>query len=74
LEQGGLALICNVARVMDACKTHGVSLGTHVIQPDAEKVIECYRQGYRLIAFSLDITMLMKTCHDGLKEIRGRLS
>lgn len=60
-------------RILSACQEHGVAPGIHVVQPDPEEVVRRIRQGYRLIAYSLDITMLAKACQDGLANIR-RLS
>lgn len=57
-------------RILSACREHRVAPGIHVVQPDAEEVMRRIRQGYRLIAYSLDITMLAKACQDGLVGIR----
>ncbi len=53
-----------------ACQRHGIAAGIHVVQPDVADVLRRYRQGYRFIAYSLDITMLMNACMSGLAEIR----
>jgi 2-dehydro-3-deoxyglucarate aldolase len=60
-------------RILSACQEHGVAPGIHVVPPDAEEVVRRIRQGYRLIAYSLDITMLATACQDGIAKIR-RLS
>lgn len=60
-------------RVLDACWKHSVVPGIHVIQPSTDEVVQRFRQGYRLIAYSLDITMLTHTCQAGLTEIHQRL-
>jgi 2-dehydro-3-deoxyglucarate aldolase len=60
-------------RILSACQEHGVTPGIHVVPPDAEEVVQRIRQGYRLIAYSLDITMLAKACQEGLANIH-RLS
>lgn len=56
-----------------ACKRHGVIAGIHVVQPDVAEVISRCQEGYRFIAYSLDITMLMNACTTGLSEIRKHL-
>ena len=56
--------------ILQACVRHGVAPGVHVVQPDVEEVALRIQQGYRVIAFSLDITMLATTCRDGLGQIR----
>jgi 2-dehydro-3-deoxyglucarate aldolase len=61
-------------RILDACREHGVAAGIHVVPPDVDEVVQCFQEGYRLIAYSLDITMLAHACRSGLSEIRQRLS
>ncbi len=56
--------------VLRACQAHGVAPGIHVVQPEPEEAVQRFRQGYRFLAYSLDITMLMKCCLDGLAAIR----
>lgn len=56
-----------------ACQRHGIAGGIHVVQPDAADVVRRIRDGYRFIAYSLDITMLTKACLVGLQEIREQL-
>jgi len=59
--------------ILDACQAHGVAPGIHVVQPDADEVVRSIDKGYRLIAYSLDITMLLKACQDGLTNIHGAI-
>jgi len=47
-----------VAEIEEACRRHGVVLGRHVVQPDPDEVIAAFESGYRMVAYSLDITML----------------
>jgi len=61
-------------KVLDACKKHGIAPGIHVVQPDVDEVEKRFNEGYRFIAYSLDITMLTTACQSGLKEIRNRIS
>jgi 2-dehydro-3-deoxyglucarate aldolase len=60
-------------RILEACQAHGITAGIHVVLPDAAQVVQRFREGYRLIAYSLDITMLMHVCRQGLSEIRRQL-
>jgi 2-dehydro-3-deoxyglucarate aldolase len=60
-------------RIVSACKDHGVAAGIHVIQPDADEAGRRIEQGYRMIAYSLDITMLSQACRRGLEGLRPRL-
>jgi len=56
-----------------ACRRNGIAAGIHVVQPDIADVVRRYREGYRFIAYSLDITMLMNACIGGLREIREQI-
>lgn len=57
-------------RILEACRHHNIVPGLHVVSPDPQQVIDRQAEGYRFIAYSLDITMLTTACQDGLREIR----
>lgn len=57
-------------RVLEACRAQDIAPGIHVVQPDPDEAITRIREGYRLIAYSLDITMLAHACRSGLDAIR----
>jgi 2-dehydro-3-deoxyglucarate aldolase len=67
-------IVCAIDAIGAACRRHSVVAGIHVVQPDTEEVARRYGEGYRFIAYSLDITMLMNTCMAGLAEIRNNLA
>ena len=56
--------------VLSACEQHGVTAGIHVVQPDVDEVIKRIDEGYRFIAYSLDITMLLSHFADDMKRIK----
>ena len=58
-------------RVLDACKAKGIAPGIHVIPPDVELFIEQNKEGYRLMAYSLDVTMIQESCKSALSKIRA---
>ncbi|HEY3248795.1 MAG TPA: aldolase/citrate lyase family protein [bacterium] len=60
-------------RILESCRRHGVAPGIHVIQPDPADVRRRTDEGYRMIAYSLDITMLSEASRRGLAEIRRLL-
>ena len=60
-------------RILDACKAHNVAPGIHVVQPDVDETLRRIDEGYRLIAYSLDITMLAESCQAGLEAIRKKI-
>ena len=60
-------------RVLAACLEHGVVSGIHVVHPQPEELLQRVEEGYRLLAYSIDITMLMDACARGLGTIRQEL-
>lgn len=61
-----------VTAIRDACRRHSVVPGIHVIQPDSAEALRRIGEGYRFLAYSLDITMLLNACARGLEEIRKK--
>lgn len=57
-------------RILVAARAHRIAAGIHVIRPDPEEVRARAGEGYRLIAYSLDTTMLLHTARSGLAAIR----
>ena len=60
-------------RVLNACKAKGISPGIHVVPPDADLFIEQNLEGYKLMAYSLDITMVLESCKSALTKIRASM-
>ena len=61
-------------RILEACQRHNVAAGIHVVPTLPEQVVERHAEGYQLIAYSLDITMLATHCQEALKTIRSGLT
>lgn len=59
--------------ILAACKRHKVAPGIHVVATDPQQVLDRVNEGYRLIAYSLDITMLLSASTEGLAAIRKGL-
>ena len=57
--------------ILASCKRNGVTPGIHVVQPNPKQAINRLRDGFQLLAYSLDITMVLNTCLAGLSEIRA---
>ncbi|MCW5548212.1 MAG: hypothetical protein KIT44_04540 [Opitutaceae bacterium] len=62
------------AQILAACARHSVTPGIHVIQPDVAQAKARIAEGYRFLAYSLDIAMLTTACTDGLMALRGDLA
>jgi len=61
-------------KILEACKRHGVAPGIHVVPPNPELFIEQNKEGYQLMAYSLDITMVLEACKNGLSKIHNAIS
>lgn len=61
-------------RFRAACQEHGVAAGIHVVAPDPDEVLRRVDEGYRMFAYSLDVTMLGQACRTGCRAIREGLS
>lgn len=56
--------------ILAACQKHGIAPGIHVVQPEPAEVVARLQEGYRFIAYSLDITMLLRASLTGLEQIK----
>jgi hypothetical protein len=55
---------------LSACRERGIAAGIHVVSPSPAELLERIAEGYQLLAYSLDVTMLMHACRTGLEAIR----
>lgn len=60
-------------KVIEACQRHNIVAGIHVVHPEPDEILARVKEGYRLLAYSLDITMLMDACARGLGAIKQEL-
>lgn len=60
-------------RIREIGQRLGVPAGFHVVEPQPAKVLELARQGYQLLAFSVDMLFLGRSAASGLEEIRKGL-
>ena len=51
-----------------------LAVGIHIVQPNPNEAIKRIKDGFKLLAYSLDITMVQKACIEGLSEIRKTIS
>lgn len=60
-------------KVSDAMtRIHGVAPGFHVVPPDVDLLDAKIHEGYRFLAYSLDILFLGENCRRDLKQIKKR--
>jgi 2-dehydro-3-deoxyglucarate aldolase len=56
--------------IQKKCDEYNILPGIHVVQPEPDEVKQKIKEGFKMIAYSLDITMLGTVCRKGLKEIK----
>jgi len=59
-----------ISRFKQACEKNSVIAGIHVIQPNPQEVLQRIEDGYQMIAYSLDITLLNVSLNEALTVIR----
>ncbi len=59
-------------RIISWGTSSGKTSGIHVVEPNSEELKQRIDQGYRFLAYSIDIRMLDCACHDGLGQIWGQ--
>ena len=59
--------------ILEACMRHHIVPGIHIVSPEAQQVIDRHEEGYRFLAYTLDITMLTTACQNGLALIRKEM-
>jgi 2-dehydro-3-deoxyglucarate aldolase len=59
-----------IQQILTKSREHNIIAGIHVVQPDTQEVKRRIEEGFSMIAYSLDITMLGKACRDGLKNLK----
>jgi 2-dehydro-3-deoxyglucarate aldolase len=60
-----------IKTILDKCIKFNIEAGIHVVQPNVEEVFLRINEGFQMIAYSLDITMVGLMCRDGLKKIKS---
>ncbi len=60
--------------ILDECLRNNARAGIHVIEPDPQEAMKRIEEGFSIMAYSLDITMVGNACRQGLEEIRQKLN
>ncbi|HRP04128.1 MAG TPA: aldolase/citrate lyase family protein [Opitutaceae bacterium] len=58
------------AKILSACARNGIVPGIHAVSSDPEAAEKLIREGYRFVAFSLDITLIATACTTALTRLR----
>jgi len=62
--------VAALATIQAACRRHGTVSGIHVVSVDPTEAKARLAEGYQLVAYSLDITMISTACQQGLAALR----
>ena len=54
-------------KILDTGLRSGCPAGIHIIEPDSERLLETISEGYRFIAYSVDIRMLDVSAREGFR-------
>lgn len=57
-------------RILKSCSRNNIVPGIHIVDPNPKEAKERIKEGFNLLAYSLDITMIQKACLTGLSYLR----
>jgi len=57
--------------VLKACQRHKTAAGIHVVEPNPMELSRRVAEGYRFLAYSLDITILLRAAQQGMAHFAG---
>jgi len=63
-------MLAAMERILAAAGRSGKPAGLHVVEPDPAELKRRADEGYRLLAYSVDIRMLDVACRQGLKRLK----
>lgn len=69
-EFGHSDFIAAMERIRTTGERLGVAAGLHIVEPDQERLAQTLREGYRFIAYSVDIRLLDVGVRQGLQRFR----
>lgn len=69
-EFGHVDFISVMERIRATGERLGVTAGLHIVEPDCAQLAQSLREGYRFIAYSVDIRLLDVGVRQGLKQFR----
>jgi len=59
--------------IKEKAKEHNILPGIHVVQPNTDEAMKRIKEGYKFLAYSLDITVLGTYYRKGIKTIRENI-
>lgn len=61
-----------INRILEAGKQNGCPAGLHIVEPDPSQLQKTIEDGYKFVAYSVDMRMLDVAARNGLMAIRGQ--
>lgn len=58
-----------MSKIQTFMRTSSIIAGYHVVEPDVDQLQQRVREGYRFLAYSVDIRMLDTSCRSAMKKI-----
>ena len=65
-------MVAAMSKIQTSIKTSSKIAGYHVVEPDVDQLQQRVQEGYRLLAYSVDIRMLDTCCRSVIKKIKDK--
>ena len=62
-----------LARIVTVARDKGIPAGLHSVPPDPAGVLQRVREGFQVVAYSVDFLFLGETCRQGVTHIRASI-
>jgi 2-keto-3-deoxy-L-rhamnonate aldolase RhmA len=62
-----------MSKIQTFMRTSSKIAGYHVVEPNVNQLQQCVREGYRFLAYSVDIRMLDTNCRSAINEIKVKV-
>jgi 2-keto-3-deoxy-L-rhamnonate aldolase RhmA len=59
--------------ILAKCQEYNIIPGYHIVKPDYHAALDKIKEGFRMIAYSLDITILGTYCRDAIKNLKKEI-
>jgi 2-dehydro-3-deoxyglucarate aldolase len=55
-------------KILSACKAAGIPVGIHVVEPDPDELEARLKEGFEILAYGLDISLIPSACASGIQR------
>lgn len=60
--------ICARDKILGKCKEAGIPVGIHVVEPNPEELEARVKEGFEILAYGLDISLIPNACEGGINR------